>query len=230
MTRPKGGVPLVEPNPPSQMADLSQSQVRPAPEDQTDDQTAPPEAQAEAPQAAGAGAIPEDLLKIPAIQGLIAGQPGAVSAPIAEFAKRGEAKLVVEHKDALLKAGMGLYRSLDGQTGVIFNQLYVNPEEIKQADQAGQLLEVAPPFDVVNQALSKAGLAHPVLSHSGEAPPAAAGAPIPTPPQASAAPIPASAQRKTQAARLANLAPGGPTTGASPGAGRLLNAILKPVV
>lgn len=195
----------------------------------TADQTAPSEAPVEAPEAGQAGGLSSDLLKIPAIQGLIAGEPGAVSVPIEEFSKRSEAKLLVEQKDSLMKAGMGFYRSLDGDTGVVFNRLYVNGEQIKQADQAGQLQEVAPPFDAVNQALAKAGLAHPALSSEG--PPAGAPqAPIPTPPQASGAPMPASAQRKLATARVANLAPGGPTSGASPGAGRLLNSILKPAI
>lgn len=197
---------------------------------ETENQEAPPEAPAEEQAASQTASLPKELIKIPAIQGLIAGSPPALSASLQDFAKRGEAKTVADNKDALLKAGMGFYRSLDGQTGVVFNGLYVHPESLKQADQAGQLLQVAPPFDAVDQAVGKSGLAHPALSHPGTPPAAAPTAPVASPPQVSAAPMPASAQRKLATARVLNMQPGSPTSGGSPGAGRLLNAITKPVV
>ena len=211
---PKAGVTPAEPNPPAA-----------APEE------------APAPQAE-AKTLPKDLMRIPAMQGLVAGSPAAISAPLAEFAKRGEAKTIAEHKDLLMKAGMGFYRSLDGQTGIIFNQFYVHGDALKQADAAGQLSQIAPPFDAVDHALSKAGLMHPALSHPGVPPAAPAAPPVMAPPQMAQAPapqaneppMPASAQRKLATARVSNLQPGSPTSGGSPGAGRLLNSILKPVL
>lgn len=194
-------------------------------------ETAAPEAP-EAPAATGgADGLPDDLLQLPVVQSLLAGSPPAVSAPLQEFSKRGEAKVIADNAPTLMKAGMGFYKSLDGATGVIFNQMYVHGEEIKQADAAGKLQEVAPPYDAVEGAVSKSGLAHPALS--GKTPAAPANAAIPTPPQAAQAPMqgmPASAQRKLATARVKNLDPGGPTSGASPGAGRLLNSIMKPVI
>jgi len=120
---------------------------------------------------------------------------------------------------------MGLYRSLGGDLGVIFNQLKLNGEQLKAADQAGKLLEVAPPFDVVNQQVAGSGEGNPVLS--AQPPTGAAGN---TPAAAnqmksavrSPAPMPASSQKSLTNARLKNLGPSKPT-----GQGQLLQSILK---
>jgi hypothetical protein len=218
------------------------TQSAPAPDapqpEQGEDSAAPAES------AAQGKALPNDLLRIPAIQGLVAGAPGAISAPIKEFAQRGEAKTIIQHKALLEKAGMGFYKALDGVTGVIFNQLYVHGDQLAQADQAGQLLKVAPSFDMVNHQLATAGAAHPALNHPG-VPAAPAAAPIPVPPQSAGSPQAqaaptggaasppaqsAAAQRDLMTARVNNLQPGSPTSGAVPGAGRLLNQVLKPVL
>ena len=180
-----------------------------------------------------AGGLSDELLQVPAVQALFAGQPAALSAPIEEFQSRPEAKLLLDHKNELQKAGMGLYRSLDGKIGVIFNQLHIHGEDIKAADKAGQLQQVAPSFDVVNDAVSKSGADNPVLNAQAPAGAAMAKAPAmaTNPPTAPQLPPPAaSAQKVTQSARLKNAALGAPTSGPAPGAGRLLNTILKPVL
>lgn len=176
-----------------------------------------------------ASAIAPELLQIPAVQALLAGKPAAVSAPLKEFSTRPEAKLIVQNKDSLTRAGFGLYKSLSGDLGVVFNQFHLHPEELIAADKAGKLQEVAPPFDQVNHTVAKSGKDHPILSVT-DVPQGLKNAPMPEPPQAASpvtAPVPD--QKQTQA-RLKNIAVGGPTTGARPGAGRLLNQILKPVV
>lgn len=189
-----------------------------------------PEAAPEGDQSTG---LPDDVLRIPVMQGILAGAPPAVSAPIAEFSQRPEAQLIKANLPALQSNGMGLYRSLDGNIGVLFNQLKISGDQLKQADQGGKLLEVAPPWDEVNASVGQSGGGNPVL---------AAGAPTgppnmpPTPPQMAQAPMAggkppsAAVQKKTQTARLANAQPGAPTSGPKPGAGRLVNNILKPVV
>ena len=178
--------------------------------------------------------MPDEVLQIPAMQAVFAGQPAAVSASLKDFTNRPEAKLIASNKDGLMKAGLGLYRSLGGDLGVIFNQLRISGEQIKAADQAGTLLEIAPPFDVVNQQVAQSGEANPVLSAqppaglaSGGAPAAAAqmGSPVRPP-----APLPASSQKSITNARLKNQTAGTPTSGPKPGAGRILNNILKPVL
>lgn len=193
----------------------------PAPEPAPSEQPAP-----EAKDAA----LPDELLKVPALQAVFAGQPPAVSAPIKDFQKRPEAKLIAENKDALMQAGMGLYRSLSGDLGVIFNQLRINPQQLVEADQAGKLTEVAPSFDQVGQEVSKSGLKHPVLNASA-APSAPMSAGAPSVPQAAnmPAPAPASVQKSVEDKRTTSLSTNKPTSGPRPGAGRLLNSILKPV-
>jgi len=180
--------------------------------------------------AAGGSGLPNELLQIPAMQAVFSGQPAAFSASLTDFAKRPEAKLISQNKDALLKAGMGLYRSLGGDLGVIFNQLRINGEQLKAADQAGKLLEIAPPFDTVNQMVAGSGENNPVLSAqppaglAGNTPSAAAqmGSPVRPPP-----PLPASSQTALTKARIKNQTLGRPSEGPKPGAGRILNNILK---
>ncbi len=180
---------------------------------------------------AKAGAFPDELLQIPAMQALFAGAPPALSASLADFAKRPETKLITGNKEALMKAGIGLYRSLAGDTGVLFNQLHINGEDLIQADKEGRLLEVAPPFDSINEATSKSGDQNPVISASVPGGPKTATPALPASPSPSAGGNqPAAVETQTNAARIKNLSPGGPTTGMSPGAGRVLNTILKPVI
>ncbi len=186
--------------------------------------------------ASEAPALPPALLKIPAMQALVAGVPPAVSTPIKEFGKREEAKEIVQNKDILTQAGFGFYRSLSGQIGVIFNQLYIHPDDIIAADKAGQLSQIAPPFDEVNHAVSKSGDKHPALGRTsvpqGPATPTMRAAPQlgATLAPGSVPPPPPSVQKGLARARLQALNPGAPTSGPSPGAGRLLNQILKPVI
>lgn len=184
----------------------------------------------QSPKASGGG-IPDEVLQIPAMQALFAGSPAALSASLAAFSNRPEGKLIQSNKDVLMKAGMGLYRALDGDTGVLFNQMYVNGAELQQADKAGQLAQIAPSFDSVNQSVGQSGADNPVLK-SGNVPNGFKTASVPAAPQANSAVPPASAgvQRTAQKARTANMTPKGPISGAKPGAGRLLNSILKPVI
>lgn len=181
---------------------------------------------------AAATELSDDLLRIPAFQALIAGAPAAVSANLAALEKKPEAKIIAQSKDSLMGAGIGLYRSLDGANGVFFNQLFVSPDEIKAADQAGTLMELAPPFDQVNAEVAKSGGANPVLT-AGERPQGFKTAPTPSPgPMAPppVAPPSASAQKTAANQRMKNLQPGAPTSGPVPGEGRLLNTILRPVL
>lgn len=180
-----------------------------------------------------AGSLPPELLKLHPIQALIAGTPAAVSMPVEAFKKTPEAEEIVKNAAQMKAAGFGFYRSLNHDTGVIFNMLHVHPQDIQAADKAGKLEQIAPPWNRVSHAISKAGTAHPALAGRG-VPAAPATATPPAPPQAGGGqlpkPEPASAQTKTQTARLLALQPGAPTSGPAPGGGRLLNSILKPVV
>lgn len=174
-------------------------------------------------------ALPDEILRVPAFQALFAGAPPALSSPLKGAEKRPEAKLVTENKDALLAAGIGLYRSLGGDLGVLFNQMYIHPSEIQAADKEGRLLEIAPPIDSINGEVAKSGKNNPVMS--AKTPTGPKTAPVPAPPQfASGGGLPASSEAKLTSARIKNLTPGAPTSGPAPGAGRVFNAIFKPTV
>lgn len=197
-----------------------------APEETSPTEAAPPET--EAPKSP----IPDELLKIPAMAALLAGKPGALSWRVKEVKNDSEvARAISENKSKLQESGIGFYKSLSGSIGVMFNALSVHPESIKAADKAGKLLEIAPPFEMVNQELSKAGPDHPALT--SEPLTGAAPAPPANPPQSAQAPMPppASAVRQTFDARLKNMqGPKSSTAGPLAGQGSLLKSILKPVL
>lgn len=182
---------------------------------------------------AGAAALPPELIQLPAVQALLAGQPPALSADIASFANRPEGQLVAQNRDKLMKAGMGFYKSLGGDMGVLFNQFFIHPDEIKAADKAGNLLQIAPSFDDVNLQVGKSGQNNPILQE-GERPTGFRQATIAqsgateAPAQAQASVPPASS--RIIGAKNRNMAAGSPTSGPKPGAGRLLNQIMKPVI
>ena len=210
---------------------------------------APPVTPSATPDAAPAApatptGLPAALTKVPAIQGLLAGTPVAVSAPIEEFKDTEVGKEIVKNREALMNAGFGFYKSMKGGLAVMFNRFHIHGEDIKAADKAGKLQVIAPPFNQVDHALSKMGGKHMV----GKTVPAGFAMPSPqTSPQPGAAmaagqptsmdpAAPAGGQasgalqKRLLSARLTNQQPGAPTSGPAPGAGRLLNSILKPVV
>lgn len=228
--------------------------MHPSPMPTASDAAVPNTADAAQPEqpAANAPAVPKDLIKVPAMQALFAGAPPAMSYHIKGMEDRDEKRLMSEHKEFLQKAGIRVYKSLSGDRGVIFNALHIHPQDLYAADKAGKLDQIAPDFDTVNHAISKAGLSNPVLqvrgvpggpptSRSGAIAPTSAsqdalaqrvmgsGAPSAgqTPPVAPS--LPASVQKRLLAERNANLTAGAPTSGPAPGQGRLLNSILKPV-
>lgn len=195
--------------------------------------TPPPEQQQQpAPADTGGAELPDEVLKIPAIQGLLAGAPAAVSAKVKNAEKTPEGKAIVENRDALMGAGVAFYRSLSGSDVVLFNQLRINGEDIKAADKAGKLLQIAPPFDVVNREIAKAGPeSHPTLNFKG-VPAAPAGPQAALPPQSATMPMPAApnAAKARIQAQIKNLQPQAPTAGSKPGSGNILRSILRPVL
>jgi hypothetical protein len=188
--------------------------------------------------------LPDALLQVPAMQGLFAGSPPALSANLKEFAKNPTAELIAKNKDDLMRAGIGFYRSLSGDLGVIFNQMHIHPEDLQAADKAGKLLAVAPNFLSIDHEISKSGPNHPLLHISGpptsaaaptmKAPPQFASMGTPTAPPPSSgpgiSPVSSAIQKQVMDLRAKSLSPGSPTSGPAPGAGRILNQILAPSV
>lgn len=178
--------------------------------------------------------LPDVLLQIPAIQAVLAGAPPAVSMKVKGFENRDDMKVIAENKDSLLNAGFNFYRSINGELGVMFNALRIHPEDVKAADKQGKLRTIAPDFDLVNHEVAKLGPDHPVRNATPATGPASPS--VVAPPQAASgalplnAPPPASVQRQLAQKRVMNMQAGAPTSGPAPGAGRLLNSVLKGVV
>lgn len=172
-------------------------------------------------------------MSLPPITAILAGEVPAVSADIQLFQKRPEGKLIAENAQVLQEAGVGFYGGLDGKTGVLFNQFHINSDEIRQADEAGKLMEVAPPFDEVAKSLpTDDNIAHKGLkSHPGQLAPPSRSPNQSASAQAQNIKVPgANTSPAKQQARTARQGLGDPSSGPKPGSGRLLNSILQPVV
>lgn len=198
----------------------------PAPAPAAEPAAAPP-ADATAKEA---GDLPEALLKeVPALQLLMQGSPPATIAP--KDAEYPELKVVAKHVKDLGAAGFGVYQTADKKNVVFFNGLLVTPDDLKAADEAGKLDQVAVPYADLRTALEggagEAGgaAAQPEAAGAANMAPAAPVAPAAPGAQAS----PAAAER-LNAARITNLNVGSPTSGPAPGSGRILNNILKPAI
>lgn len=161
--------------------------------------------------------LPEDVLKIPAISAVLEGSPPAVFAEAGSSSP--ELKVLEKNIEPLKNSGFGFYRTKDEKNIVMFNSLYLTPEEVIQADESGQLESIATSFEEVNGAMAEG-------FEGGKA----KGAPSAPPTPAAGSPPPASAQRNLMTKRVNNTQPGGPTSGARPGQGRVLNNIQKSVI
>lgn len=185
-------------------------------------ETAPPaETPAETKGAVDTDAeIPDEILEIPAFAGLLAGKPAAVWNEVGRADPVGA--LIVENQEALKSAGFGFYGSTDKKTSVLFNSEFISGDELKKADADGTLREVAVPLQELLSSYES------VIGEGGGG--AAEGLPPMAAPGPVANPAPAGVQTRLGSARLRNLATGGPTSGPSPGAGRLQNSLQKNVI
>jgi len=168
----------------------------------------------------GDSVIPEEVLQFPVVRALLKGAPPAVFSPTGD--KSPEVAVIGKNYKKLLEAGFGFYRAKDGT--VMFNNMFVSPAEIKLADQEGRLGDFAPPLSELNQTFDQ-------FDQGGAAAaPGAAPAPVSgAAGQPMAAPTPSVTNRLTTT-RAKNATPGSPTSGPNPGAGRILNNILKSAV
>lgn len=172
--------------------------------------------------------IPQEVAQIPIMAALLQGQPGAVSINLSQAESHPEIQILAKYQQPLMDAGFATYRALSGDIGVIFNQMFINGEELKAADKAGQLAQIAPPFDAVNTAVAQAGPeGHPALINK-ERPAGAKSAPQLSPPTFPAGGQPAEAANKLASDRLKNIKPTAPKDGSK--AGNLLREITKPVL
>lgn len=163
--------------------------------------------------------IPEDVLRIPAMNGLLQGKPGAIYAP--KNQPDPDLSTIIKHGNELINAGFRFYEAKSKPVNVLYNTLYLSEEDLAAADASGQLDKVAEPFSDVKASFDS-------LRTKKEGAPAASAAPTAAPPAVAmgGTPPPASVQNKLATARIDNLTPEPSTTGR----GRILTAIQKPVV
>lgn len=169
----------------------------------------------------GEATIPDAVLEIPEFSGLLEGKPAAVY--VEKGVKTPETEVIMANMEPLANAGFGFYPSKDGVTAVVFNTQYISGEEIQKADEEGRLAEVAVPFEELKASFDSA------LGRQA-APAGAEAVPAPAPAQAAVPPQSASANNKVAQARLKNVAAQSPTAGPTPGQGRILSNIVKPVI
>lgn len=165
--------------------------------------------------------IPDQVLQLPAFRALLEGSPPAVKVTQAEFQSDPAVAMIQGFAEPLLYSGFGFYQPKDGQSSVIYNSRFIDGNALKIADEKGKLDTVAAPYSELkaffDQNIGEATEAGPTVSASPQS-------------QPMGAPAPASSQTQLANARIANLAPGQPTSGPAPGQGRVLNNILKATV
>jgi hypothetical protein len=111
-----------------------------------------PTPEAQVPAGGGQSALPDEVIQQPVMQALMSGSPPAVSANIEAAQQTEFGQMVSQFGQQMQGAGLGFYRSQGGDLGVVFNQLFLPPEEIVKADEEGRLMEIAPPLEQVEQA------------------------------------------------------------------------------
>jgi hypothetical protein len=163
--------------------------------------------------------IPDEVLEIPTMFGLLNGAPPAVWAETGR--KDPEIAVIVRNVKPLEEAGLGFYKSKDGKVTAMYNSAFVSQDTLRKADEAGTLTTDIPKYDEVKQNADAA--------ITGAAPGAALPG-VPAVTQAAGSPPSSATQKSLAVKRANNLQVGSPTSGPVPGSGRILNNILRPVV
>lgn len=196
---------------PIQLSDVQPAAIAPA--------VAAPAPDAQAPGTGSEGEIPQDVLRIPAMYGLLQGKPAAIYAP--KNQPDPDLSTVIKHGKELIGAGLLFYEAKSKPVNVLYNTLFLSADDLEKADAAGELDKVAEPFADVRASFDQL--------RTNKAPGETAAAPAsiaPAPAAMGGTPPPASVQNKLATARINNLTPENSTTGR----GRILSAIQKPVV
>jgi len=180
---------------------------------ETDIVSSPQEPPANSESTAG---IPDAVLELPVMLGILNGAPPAVWAETGR--KDPEIQVVVQNVKPLEESGIGFYKSNDGKTTVLYNSAFVAQDELRKRDKNGTLTTDIPKYDAVKQGAESA--------ISGQPPSKLPGSPV----TAAGSPPSSSAQKSLATKRANNLQVGSPTSGAVPGSGPILNNILKPTI
>jgi hypothetical protein len=189
--------------------------------------------------------LPPKVAAIPAIKGLEVGAPPAFRISPGEIYPSLEP--LIDNIDKVLEAGLDVMELPNGDS-VVYNPALIDKEEIALAAQTGKLEQMIPDYGSVsgespstneseiNRFLKKLEKVPGKLARlqNDEEPVSGtpAGAPLGAapPPPLSIPPPPPSTTSSIQRQRLQGLVPGGPTSGPSPGSGRILNALLRPTI
>lgn len=157
--------------------------------------------------------IPDEVLALPIIRGLLGGSPPAIYTKIGT--KTPEIATVLKNGEALNKIGIGFFRDPKAGLDMAYNTRFIQPELVEAAAKKGKLKDLGEPYAEVSARFNEA-----------------VGAPSATTPTAAPSGNPSSVpvDSPIDTARKNNLVPGSPTSGNFPGAGRVLNEITKNTV
>lgn len=158
--------------------------------------------------------VPEEILAMPVFKAILEGAPAALWTNTGD--KSAEAVEAVKAGKKLNDIGLFFYRDDPTKTDVLYNAQFISPELIKTAAKKGKLREVA------------SNLAETVaaINGGGAGSPEAGGATLPASGMPSSVPV----ESPLNTARIGNLEPGSPTSGPSPGQGRVINSIQKQAI
>lgn len=183
--------------------------------------------------------LPQEVKGVPLVEWLAVGEPPAVRIESGQYFP--ELEPLGKHLPEVIKGGLDVYKAQSGDT-VFFNPLFISEQELQVADQEGTLPQAVPSYselsgskpqqmtpekfdELLNQS-EDLQIRLKELSTPGdeveEPEPAAEPSAIPQ--------SPAMLQNNLAAQRARQLIPGAPTSGPSPGAGRLLSGILKKAI
>ncbi len=202
---------------PAKTTDLSASDISsttPAVEEQVET----PPADALDPHDRSGDLTPEQVAEIPEVQKVLNGEPAAVK--ILRSERTPLTQKLSQNVPAVLKLGLSLYRTIDGEANVVFNNQILGADEVKAADEAGTLDDLAAPLSAISNEPVEKVSASPEKENGATPEEKIPVGPAP-------APMPAKSQSKLTSARLTNLAPVGPTDRQTPGAGQILNDLQK---
>lgn len=184
--------------------------------------------------------LPPEVANIPAVQMIAVGSPPAVRVAPGEYYP--EIDPLVDNLDKVIESGLDVYRTQKDSL-VMFNPLFISGDELAHLDQTGQLESVVPDYGSVSGSMPKELTDEEVAKYVDrsdalqgklqglrDTAPEPVQQPVGTPtpvPAPSPSQLNAVAQEQNQALQAFG---GPPTSGARPGGGRLLNALMKPPV
>ncbi len=171
---------------------------------------------ADATQNEAPGEFPEALQQIPALVPLFEGKPPATYATQADQTLP-ELQAIQPNLKALTDLGFGVFVAPDESVEVLYNSAHIEPSEVQLAFEQNRLDDIAIPFSELVSSTRPA--------QAGTAAPAASAASV-----GGGTISPSPVEEKLATTRIKNIALGSPTSGPSPGSGRILNAIQKQVV